>query len=178
MSRVWGGLPTHTLSPALFSHLRFAAQCWSYARCPQPSPNLSSQRRKILFSTESIPDFNALPLQARLGLLFPFSACPLPVCLTSPCGAGFSLTWIFRRPRIRPQLALTAPTGPVWGFAGIRFPTHPPKLQTGPYTGFFLSRTRYSSLSPTGKGRLVPENALSQSSGFAHNGPTRLQQGG
>ena len=33
-------------------------------------------------------------------------------------------------------------------------------------------------LSPTGKGRLVPENALSQSSGFAHNCPTRLQQGG
>jgi hypothetical protein len=30
------------------------------------------QRRKILFSTEAIPDFNALPLQARQGLLFPF----------------------------------------------------------------------------------------------------------
>ena len=132
-----------TLSPALFSHLRFAAQCWSYARCPQPSPNLSSQRRKILFSTESIPDFNALPLQARPGLLFLFLPFLLPVCLTSPCGAGFSLTWIFRRPRIRPQLALTAPTGPVWGFAGVvSLPGSQNRTQalTGPSL-FFLPRT-------------------------------------
>ena len=30
------------------------------------------QRRKILFSTEAIPDFNALPLQARLACFFLF----------------------------------------------------------------------------------------------------------
>ena len=34
------------------------------------------QRRKILFSTEAIPDFNALPLQARMGLLFLPALCP------------------------------------------------------------------------------------------------------
>lgn len=107
-----------------------------------------------------------------------FSFLPFPSFSPSGSNAGFHPPGFRRCPRICPQLAHTALTGPVWGFAGIRFPTHPPKLQTGPYTGFFLSRTRYSSLSPTGKGRLVPENALSQSSGFAHNGPTRLQQGG
>ena len=36
------------------------------------------QRRKILFSTEAIPDFNALPLQARMGLLFFFCLLSAP----------------------------------------------------------------------------------------------------
>ena len=39
------------------------------------------QRRKILFSTEAIPDFNALPLQARLGLFFSFLPALCPFCL-------------------------------------------------------------------------------------------------
>ena len=42
------------------------------------------QRRKILFSTEAIPDFNALPLQAHLSLLSLFLLFLLPVSLTSP----------------------------------------------------------------------------------------------
>ena len=37
---------------------------------------------------------------------------------------------------IRPQLAHTSPTGPVWCCAGI-IPTCPPKLHTGPYRGMF-----------------------------------------
>ena len=41
----------------------------------------SVQRRKILFSTEAIPDFNALPLQARLGLFFSFLPALCPFCL-------------------------------------------------------------------------------------------------
>ena len=42
------------------------------------------QRRKILFSTESIPDFNALPLQARPGLLFLFLPVLCPSALPHP----------------------------------------------------------------------------------------------
>ena len=72
MSRAWGGSPTHTLSPALFSHPLFSAQCWGYVRCPQSAPNPSFDRREIPFSIEAISSFIALPLQARLGLLFLF----------------------------------------------------------------------------------------------------------
>ena len=64
-----------TLSPALFSHPPFSAQCPGYVRCPQPSPNLSSQRRKILFFTEAIPCLHAL-LTGPAGPAFSFSASP------------------------------------------------------------------------------------------------------
>ena len=47
--------------------------CSMFGVCALPSVlSKPVQRRKILFSTEAIPDFNALPLQARMGLLFPF----------------------------------------------------------------------------------------------------------
>ena len=41
-------------------------------RCPQPSPNPSSEWRKFPFSIKAVLCFNALPLQALLGLLFSF----------------------------------------------------------------------------------------------------------
>ena len=137
---MWGGLPTHSLSPALFSHLRFAAQCWSYARCPQSSPNPTSRGRIILFSIEANPDFNALPLQARLGLLFLFLPVLCPSALPHPpMGRRFS-----SHPGLPVPLdsATTAPHGS--NGAGnrlhwCRFPTPPSKPHTGPHRGEFGS---------------------------------------
>jgi hypothetical protein len=65
-----------TLSPALFSHPLFAAQCSDYVRRPQSYPNLSFEPRIISFFIETISSFNALPLQANLGLLFLFLLIP------------------------------------------------------------------------------------------------------
>lgn len=88
-------------------------------RLPQPFSNPSFEWRIISFSIEAISNFNALPLQARLGLLFLFLPffC-LPVLSPAWMGLVFShpgspLFWI------RSQLAHTAPTGPVWGFPGV-----------------------------------------------------------
>ena len=52
------------------------------------------QRRKILFSTEAIPDFNALPLQARLACFFFF-------CLSFARQPYLTLLWedVFLSPR-------------------------------------------------------------------------------
>ena len=43
-----------TLSPALFSHPLFTAQCFSNVRCPQCSPNPSYEWRKIPFHIEDV----------------------------------------------------------------------------------------------------------------------------
>ena len=72
-----------------------------------------------MFSIEAIPCLTALPLQARLGLLFLFLPffC-LPVLSPAWMGLAFShpglpLSWI------RSQLAHTGPTGRVCCFAGV-----------------------------------------------------------
>ena len=49
----------------------------------------------------------------------------------------FSPIPVRRCPRIRSQLGHTPPTGPVWGFAGVRSLTRPPKPHTGPHRGEF-----------------------------------------
>ena len=72
-----------------------------------------------MFSIEAIPCPKSLPLQARLGLLFPFLPFFFPPVLSSAwMGLAFShpglpLFWI------RSQLGHTGLTGPVWGFAGV-----------------------------------------------------------
>ena len=91
MSWVWGGSPTHTLSPALFSHPLSAASCLGY---------VSGLCRPVW-------------------ACFFFSAFLLPVCSPScVVGLAFShpglpLSWI------RSQLAHTGPTGRVCCFAGV-----------------------------------------------------------
>ena len=78
---------------------------------------------KFRFLSRPIPGFNALPLQALLGLLFSFSAFSLPslshLSLPSRGEIVFLVPGLCRCPRIRPQLAHTAPTGPVWGSTGV-----------------------------------------------------------
>ena len=108
----------HPLTCSFFTpslHCLMFRQC----RLPQPFSNPPFEWRIISFSIEAISNFNALPLQARLGLLFLFLPffC-LPVLSPAWMGLVFShpgspLFWI------RSQLAHTAPTGPVWGFPGV-----------------------------------------------------------
>ena len=78
---------------------------------------------KFRFLSRPIPGFNALPLQALLGLLFSFSAFSLPslshLSLPSRGEIVFLVPGLCRCSRIRPQLAHTAPTGPVWGSTGV-----------------------------------------------------------
>ena len=106
-------------------------------RLPQPFSNPSFEWRIISFSIEAISNFNALPLQARLGLLFLFLPffC-LPVLSPAWMGLVFShpgspLFWI------RSQLAHTAPTGPVWGFTGVVSLPYPLTGHKSPHRGEF-----------------------------------------
>ena len=137
----------------------------------------SVQRRKILFSTEAIPDFNALPLQARMGLLFFFClsfACQL--CLP-PAGrrTAFRSPSFSAAPSTRPQLAHTASTGRVTSFAGS-FPYPGSKIANRVTHGLFSFLLSLSpDLSPTGKGGFF-KTGLSRFSGPVHNWLTRLQQ--
>ena len=81
-------------------------------------------------------------LAGPAGSAFLFLPFLLPVCFP-PCGAGFSPIWIFRCPRIRPQLAHTAPTGLVLGFVGV-VSLPDPQNRSQAHTGqssFFLPRT-------------------------------------
>ena len=178
MSRVWGGLPTHTLSPALFSHPLFSAQCSGYVRCPQFSPNQSSKWRKKPSSIDAIPCFNVLPLQTLLGLLFFFL-----LFFTRPASPSYVDVLAFSHPGLPlpPDSRTTgshAPNGaglrPLW----CRSPTWLPKSHTGPYTGFSLFVPRLSSLSPTGKVWVAHETGYFGFAEFAQSCPTRLQRGG
>lgn len=83
MSRLWGGSPTHNLSPALFSHLLFTAQCLDYASCPQSSPISPLSGEKISFLSRPSRASVCCLMQARLGLLFLFLLffCPSAVRL-------------------------------------------------------------------------------------------------
>lgn len=113
MSWVWGGSPTHTLSPALFSHPLFSAQCPGYALFPRPSPNPTSRGRIISFPIEAISRFNALPLQAHQGLLFLFLPFLRLSALSLPCEEGV----IFRSSRFSavPEFVHICPTRPQQG---------------------------------------------------------------
>ena len=80
-----------------------------------------------MFSIEAIPCLTALPLQARLGLLFlflPISGFSQPP-LSEWRRTGFLSPWVGHCPRIRSQLGHTPPTGLVWGLGGVAFPTPP-----------------------------------------------------
>lgn len=110
---------------------------------------MSAERKKIPFFIKEISRFNALPLQARLGLLFPFLPFLLPVSHTFPCGeeGGFSLIRVFRSPSICSQLAHTSPTRLVTRFADV-VPLPGPQNRTQGHTGpnsFFLPRTSLPS---------------------------------
>lgn len=106
---------------------------------------------KFRFLSRPIPGFNALPLQALLGLLFSFSAFSLPslshLSLPSRGEIVFLVPGLCRCPRIRPQLAHTAPTGQATCFAGVAsLPGSQNRTQalTGP-NSFFLPRTSLPS---------------------------------
>ena len=74
---------------------------------------------KFRFPSRAIPCPKSLPLQARLGLLFPFLPFFFPPVLSSAwMGLAFSHPGL-PLSRIRPQLPHTPPTGSVWGFAGV-----------------------------------------------------------
>ena len=137
------------------------------------------QRRKILFSTEAIPDFNALPLQARLGLLFFFclSFARQPY-LTLLWEDVFPLTQVCQCPWIRPQLPHTAPTGRGTGFTGVVSPTRLSKPHIALHRascGFLCPKTRLP-LPLKGEGLGFAQLGVLRFSGFAHNCPTRFQR--
>ena len=103
-----------------------------------------------------------------------FSATSLSggeISFLSPGGVG-------RCPRIRPQLAHTAPTGPVMGIHWCRSPIWLSKSHTGPYTGFFAFPLYLFHFSPTGKSRSELASVLLCPPEFVHNCPTRLQRAG
>lgn len=82
------------------------------------------------------------PLQAHLGLLFPF--LPISGFSQPPFSEwrriGFLSPWVGHCPRIRSQLTHTGPTGPVWGCGGVVFPTPPssrPQIATQGRVWFF-----------------------------------------
>ena len=150
-----------------------------YVRCPQLSPNQSSKWRKIPFSIEAIPCFHVLPLQTLLGLLFLFlpvlclSALPPPVRMW----VAFRSSGFPAAPSIRPQLAHTAPIGPVWGFSGVHS-LPGPQIRTQALTRPFSLCPYLLYFSPTGKSWVDLAPVLPIPPRSAHNCPTRLQQGG
>ena len=110
---------------------------------------------KFRFLSRPIPGFNALPLQALLGLLFSFSAFSLPslshLSLPSRGEIVFLVPGLCRCPRIRPQLAHTAPTGLVWGFAGVVSLSCPQTGQKSPHRSKF-GFSPQNELTPPPKG--------------------------
>ena len=156
--------------------------CFMFGQCrlPQPSPSPSSEWRIISISIEAIPCFHALPLQARLGLLFPF----LPISgfsqppLSEWRRTGFLSPWVGRCPRIRSQLAHAGPTGPVWGFAGVVPLPRPLTGQKSPHRAEFVFSPQNKSTPPPKGGGAGYH--LSWVVGFAllvHNWVTLAQQG-
>ena len=148
-------------------------------RCPQSAPNPSSKWRIISFSIEANPVLSRTAFAGPPGPAFSFSA--YLQCLSSTSlrveTHWFSPIPVRRCPRIRSQLGHTPPTGPVWGFAGVRSLTRPPKPHTGPYTGFFAFPLYLFHFSPTGKSRSELSSVLLCPPEFVHNCPTRLQRG-
>lgn len=116
--------------------------------------------------------------RATWGFFFLFCLFFCPSVLSLFCVDGLTFPHpglpLCRCPRIRSQLAHTALTGPVTRLASVRFPA----LSQKPHTGFSLFGSFTLYLSPTGKDWPVTGTALSRFAGFAHNCPTRLEQGG
>ena len=116
-------------------------------------------------------------LQARMCLLFLFSAFSSSVCIISPPLQGE--TGFFRHCSwIRPQLAHTGSAGLVTRFAGVTSLPWPQNRKQGHTRAFLFFAHALPTFPLRGKGWPVPENAMSRFSRFAHNYPTRLQQGG
>ena len=138
----------NTLSPLLNVWVMYAAH--------NPFQIRPMSGRKNPLSIEVISCFNALPLQARPGLLFLFLPflCPTTLSLTPArrswffltTAPGFAHNWLIRLQRGGEPISLVS-------FS----PTRLSKPHTGPYTGFsrFCSHSPY--LSPTGKGWPVRE---------------------
>ena len=128
-------------------------------RCPQPSPISPLSGEKISFLSRPIRCCNALPLQALLGLFFPFLLFPSfsQRFLSKWKQRWFLPAWVSPLPQDLPTTGSHASNGaglrPLW----CRSPIWLPKSHTGPYTGFsrFCSHSPY--LSPTGKGWPVRE---------------------
>ncbi len=80
-------------------------------------------------------------------------------------------------PSIRPQLAHTAPIGPVWGFSGVHS-LPGPQIRTQALTRPFSLCPYLLYFSPTGKSWVDLAPVLPIPPRSAHNCPTRLQQGG
>ena len=132
-----------------------------------------------MFSIEAIPCLTALPLQARLGLLFPFLPFFFPPVLSS---AGMGL--VFSHPgspvhRIRPQLAHTPPTGLVWGFAGVVSLSCPQTCQKSPHRSKFgFSPQNELTPPPKGGGACIAFLGFVEFALLVYNRPTRLKRGG
>ncbi len=118
------------------------------------------------------------PLQARLGLLFPFLPFFFPPVLSSAwMGLAFShpglpLSWF------RSQLAHTPPTGLVWGFAGVVSLSCPQTGQKSSHRGesCFPPRTN-SPLPLKGEGPGIVCLGFVGFAPLGHSCLTRLQQG-
>ena len=99
-----------------------------------------------MFSIEAIPCLTALPLQARLGLLFlflPISGFSQPP-LSEWRRTGFLSPWVGHCPRIRSQLGHTPPTGLVWGLGGVASLPGPLTGQKSPHRAKFVFLPRTS----------------------------------
>ena len=123
---------------------------------------------------------NSLPLQARLGLLFSFSAYPQLFSATTLSGSetSFFSPGVGRCSPIRSQLAHTAPTGPVCGLAGV-VPLPGSQNRTQGHTGpslVFASKTRLP-LPLKGEGLGIVFLGFVGFPLLVQNWPTRLQQG-
>ena len=141
-----------TLSPALFSHPPFTAQCSGYVRCPQPSPISPLSGEKISFLSRPIRCCNALPLQALLGRLFPFLLFPSfsQRFLSKWKQRWFLPAWVSPLPQDLPTTGSHASNGaglwPLW----CRSPIWLPKSHTGPH-GLFSFRLTHSLPFPYGE---------------------------
>lgn len=87
-----------------------------------------------------------------------FLFLPFPSFSPSGSNAGFHPPGFRRCPRICPQLAHTALTGPITCFVGVRFPARFSKPHAGPHRGFSPSSLFAPYLSPTEKGGGYSQN--------------------
>ena len=132
---------------------------------------------KFRFPSRAIPCPKSLPLQARLGLLFLFLPFFCPFVLPPAWRGWLSLIPVRRCPGFVYNWLTQLQQG---GEPVLPVLRPYPILKTARRAteGFSLSRSFSPGLYPTGKGQPVPESGLSRFPGFAHNCPTRLEQGG
>ena len=113
------------------------------------------------------------------GPAFSFSACPMPVSLTSPCEdvGGFSLIRFSRCPLDSSTTGSHGSNRACLGLLWCPFLTRPSNPHTGSHKTFF-SCPYLLYFSPTGKSWVDLAPVLPIPPRSAHNCPTRLQQGG